>query len=151
MTETKEANAYRRLEAIALLGEGKTPLEVAEITNFHPKYVRTLGCRFNRNGLEAFADDGRKGGNNRSMSSEEASKFLRRFEEKAKSGQVITVEEISAEFNKQTGKDRDSLSTIYYFLHSHGWRMVMPRSKHPKKASDEVIEASKKLTLESEN
>lgn len=151
MKETKDANAYRRLEVVALLGEGKAPLEVAEITNFHPKYVRTLGCKFNRNGLESFVDDGRKGGNNRSMSPEGASEFLKQFEEKAKSGQVITVEEISMEFNKQTGKERESLSTIYYFLHSHGWRMVMPRSKHPKKASNEVIEASKKLKLESEN
>ena len=75
MKETEDANAYRRLEVVALLGEGKSPLEVAEITNFHPKYVRTLGCKFNRNGLESFVDYGRKGGNNRSMSPEGASEF----------------------------------------------------------------------------
>ena len=36
-------------------------------------------------------------------------------------------------------------SQIYYVLRRHGWRKVMPRSKHPKKASEEVIETSKKL------
>ena len=35
-------------------------------------------------------------------------------------------------------------SQIYYVLHRHGWRKVMPRSRHPKKASEEVIETSKK-------
>ncbi len=33
-------------------------------------------------------------------------------------------------------------------LKRKGWRKVMPRSKHPKKASPEAIEASKKLKLE---
>ena len=33
---------------------------------------------------------------------------------------------------------------IYFVLHRHGWRKVMPRSKHPKKASEEEIAASKK-------
>ena len=30
-------------------------------------------------------------------------------------------------------------------LERHNWRKVMPRSRHPKKASDEAIEASKKI------
>jgi hypothetical protein len=32
-------------------------------------------------------------------------------------------------------------------LERHDWRMVMPRGKHPKKASEAEIEASKKLKL----
>ena len=38
-------------------------------------------------------------------------------------------------------------SQIYRMLKRHGWRKVMPRSKHPKKANEEAIEASKKLKL----
>jgi hypothetical protein len=34
-------------------------------------------------------------------------------------------------------------------LKRHGWRKVKPRPRHPGKASDEVIEASKKLTKNS--
>lgn len=37
-----------------------------------------------------------------------------------------------------------SSGQIYRVLWRHGWRKVMLRSKHPKKASEEVIEASKK-------
>ena len=42
-------------------------------------------------------------------------------------------------------------SQIYRVLHRNNWRKVMPRSKHPKKAGDEAIEASKKLKTESES
>lgn len=42
MKTTKDKNVYRRMEAVALLGEGKTPIEAAEITKYHKKYVRTL-------------------------------------------------------------------------------------------------------------
>ena len=38
-----------------------------------------------------------------------------------------------------------SVGHIYAVLHRNGWRKTMPRSRHPKKASDEAIEASKKL------
>ena len=30
----------------------------------------------------------------------------------------------------------------------HDWRSVMPRSKHPNKADEATVEASKKLTIE---
>jgi len=150
MKTTKNKNVYRRMEAIALLGEGKTPMEVAEITKYHEKYVRTLGCDYHKKGLEAFAIEGRKGGNHRLMDHEESDGFLKQFKEKAEKGQIVTIEEIANAFNEKTGKQRKSLSTVYYFMHNHGWRKIMPRSKHPNKASDEAIEASKKLTLESE-
>ncbi|MGI6691142.1 MAG: winged helix-turn-helix domain-containing protein [Christensenellales bacterium] len=32
--------------------------------------------------------------------------------------------------------------TIYAVLERHGWRKVIPRPRHPKKASQEVVEAS---------
>lgn len=149
MKTTKDKNVYRRMETVALLGEGKTPMEVAEITKYNEKYVRILGCDFHKKGLEAFTIAGRKGGNHRLMDLEESDEFLKQFKEKAEKGQIITIEEIADAFNEKTGKQRKSLSTIYYFMHSHGWRKIMPRSKHPNKASDEAIEASKKLTVES--
>ena len=90
-----------------------------------------------------------KGGNHRMMSAEEEVELLKQFEEQAQNGQMLTVEEIALAIDKKTGKVRESRSTAYGFLHRHGWRRVMPRPKHPKKASDEVIETSKKLTHES--
>ena len=148
MEVTKKVSIYRRLEVVALLAEGKKPIEIEQITHHSEKGVRNLGLEYHAKGLDAFATDGRKGGNHRIMNQEAAVIFLKRFEEEAMSGKIITVNEIAAELDKVTGKNRASLSSVYTFLHSHGWRMVMPRSKHPKKASDEEIDSSKKLTIE---
>jgi len=43
---------------------------------------------------------------------------------------------------------RIGCAQVYRVLHRHGWRKVMPRSKYPKKASEEVIETSKKINIE---
>lgn len=143
----KSKHACRRLEALALLGEGKTSKEVAEIKGYHEKYVRTIRIQYCKYGIALFLSDGRKGGNHRAMNEEQSKEFLAIFTKQAEAGQIITIADIAKSLDKATGKQRSSLSTAYYFLHRHGWRKVMPRSKHPNKASDEAIEASKKLTL----
>lgn len=151
MKKTKKKSVYRKLEVVALLGEGKNPQEVAEITKYSEQHVRRLGVEYNRTGLASYATDGRKGGNHRLMKPEEEKAFLKRFEEEAESGKTLTVEGIAQALDGATGKSRKSLSTAYSFLHHNGWRKVMPRPKHPKKASDEEIDSSKKLTLASKN
>jgi transposase len=149
MKHTKNAVACRRMEAVALLGEGKSAEEVGKIKKYNPKYVRTLGLTYHRIGLEAFSVDRRIGGNHKVMTDAEAAKFLQQFADDASEGKLLTVQEIADALDKKTGKERKSRSTAYSFLHRHNWRKVMPRSKHPNKASDEEIDSSKKLTLKS--
>ena len=149
MSKTKKKSTYRRLEAVALRGEGKSNKEVAEITKYHEKRVSQLVSLYCNEGIEALAD-GRKGGNHRLLSLEEEKLLLNQFEEKARMGQILTVAEMKKEYDKMSGRE-SSVPAIYLMLKRHGWRKIMPRSKHPNKASDEVIEASKKLTLESAN
>ena len=84
------------------------------------------------------------------MSYEEEAVLLKAFEAKAEAGQTIDISEIKAAYQEAVGHSVGA-SQIYYVLHRHKWRKVMPRSRHPKKASEEVIEASKKLTLEWQN
>ena len=145
MNQKENSKYYKRLLAVALRGEGKDNAAAAEITKYHIKRVSQLVSLYCNRGLEALLGDGRKGGNNRVMNEEEADAFLKQFEEQAQKGQVVTVEEMAIAYNKATGKTRKSRSSVYYFLHRNGWRMVMPRGRHPKKASEAEIEASKKL------
>jgi transposase len=84
------------------------------------------------------------------MSVEEEARLLDRFEKKAEQGQMLDTRAIAEAYEKAVGHPISS-SQIYRVLRRHGWRKVMPRSKHPKKASDEVIATSKKLTPESMN
>jgi len=149
MKEEKDAKIYRRLEAVALRGEGKKNAEVAAITGYHPDWVGQLCKTYSEEGIAGLLEDGRKGGNNRNMNEGEAAEFLDTFKRQAEKGEIITVEEIAKAYDEAVGKEHASNSTVYYFLHNHGWRLITPRKQHPGKASEVEIEASKKLTMNS--
>ena len=76
------------------------------------------------------------------MSEEEETKILEPFKERGEKGELVDIHEIAQAY--QAAVDHPvSGGQIYCVLKRHGWRKVMPRSRHPKKASEEVIEASK--------
>ena len=81
-------------------------------------------------------------GNHRNLSFEEERELLDSFAKKAELGQIIEVKEIKAAYEEKVGHSTGG-SQIYYVLARHGWRKIIPRSRHPKKASDEAIDASK--------
>jgi len=68
----------------------------------------------------------------------------------AELGQQVTAVDIKKAFDEERGKDTGS-GYIYMVLKRHKWRMVMPRGKHPKKATEAEIEASKKLKFDNES
>ena len=78
------------------------------------------------------------------MSFEEEAAILAPFKARAEKGELVEISEIETAYQQAVGHSIGT-SQIYYVLHRHGWRKVMPRSRHPKKASEEVIETSKKL------
>jgi len=143
----KNVRAYKRLQAVALRGEGKKRREISEITGYHPRTIGHLCKLYSEKGIEGLIADGRKGGNHRNMTDEEAKAFLNGFAEAASKGQIITIDEIAKAYDEAVGVEHKSLSTVYYLLHKLGWRKVLPKKFHPGKAKEEVIEASKKLTL----
>ena len=144
MKKVKDVKAYKRLQAVELRGAGRKNGEIGAITGFHEDMVGKFARRYIEDGIEGLLEDRRVGGNNRNMSDEEAKEFLTKFEESALKGEIVTVSEISAAYDEATGHERGSKSTVYNFLHRYGWRLVAPHPKHPGKASDEEIEASKK-------
>ena len=150
MKTIKNKNAYRRLEAVALRSEGNSNAEIAKITKYHPKRVSQLVSQYCNSGIEGLMQDGRKGGNHRYMSQDAEAELLDQFKNVSQAGQVVTVSDIRVAYDEKVGK-ASAISTVYFLLERHDWRKVMPRSKHPQKASEEAIEASKKLTLKSKN
>ena len=119
------------------------------MTGFHPASITRLTAKYQQDGIRAITDN-KYGGNHRNLSFEEEAELLKPFQEKAEKGQLVEVSEIKARYEQEVGHTIGG-SQIYYVLRRHGWRKVMPRSRHPKKASEEVIETSKKLTHESQN
>jgi transposase len=141
---TKKASVYRRLEVLALRAGGKTNHEIAAITGYSADRVSHLVSEYCRNGIAYFKEDHRKGGNQRNMSLEEERAFLKPFEEAAESGKHLTMSEIIKAY--QAIRPNAHKSTVYKLIYRHEWRKVMPRPKHPKAASEEVQDASKKLS-----
>ena len=84
------------------------------------------------------------------MSYEEEAALLKPFKKKAEAGQMVEISEIKAAYQEAVGHSIGT-AQIYYVLHRHKWRKVMLRRRHPKKASEEAVETSKKLTPESQN
>jgi len=56
---------------------------------------------------------------------------------------MVEISEIIGACEQATGKSFEkSNGQIYYVLARHGWRKVMPRSKHPKGATEAETEDS---------
>ena len=145
----KDKQVEKRLRAVQLRGEGKKNHEIGDILETSSDMVSLWVASYAKGGIEALMPK-KRGGNRRNISFEEEAKMLAEFEERANAGQVVEVSEIKRRYQELVDHPIGN-SQIYFVLARHNWRKVKPRSKHPKKASDEVIEASKKLTTESEN
>lgn len=142
--ENKDKRAEARLKALEMRAKGANAKEVAKSAGFHAAYVTQLVAKYREYGLDAISGN-HYGGNHRNMSVEEEASILAPFKERAEKGELVEISEIAKAY--QSAVDHPvSRGQIYTVLHRHGWRKVMPRSKHPKKASDEEIAASKKLT-----
>ena len=142
--KNKDKNVERRLKVLILRSEGKKNKEIAQMCGYHPTYVSELVSVYCNKGISAVVEN-HYAGNRRNMSYDEEEAFLAPYKKQAEQGQLIEVSEIMKAYTEQVGHTIGG-SQIYYVLARHGWRKVMPRSKHPNKASEEAIEASKKLT-----
>ena len=134
----------KRLQAIKLRYEGYKDSEIGEKLGYTRKSVSQLCAAFKKDGAQEYARH-KYGGNNQSVSVEEEAKIIAEFRGRAEKGEIVTAGAIKKAFDEKRGKDTGR-GYIYMLLARHKWRMVMPRGKHPKKATDEEIESSKKLT-----
>ena len=74
---------------------------------------------------------------------EQEKELLATFKTEAETGKIVEVKEIIKAYEKLIGRSVVN-SVVYKMLKRHGWRKLMPRSQHPKKASVEDVDAYKK-------
>ena len=143
----RKANKNKRVEKIlevpALRYEGKSNSEIAEKTGFNKKYITTLLTKYKNLGLDEYKRI-KQTSHRRNMTLEEESVFLEECSRLADEGKILTVAELKAKYDEMLGMET-AKSTIYRVLKRHGWRKIMPRSKHPKAASKEEQSSQKKL------
>ena len=142
----KDKRAEKRLYALELRASGKSAEEAAALSGFHASTITRLTEKYVRGGIEAISGN-HYGGNHKNMTAEKEAEILEPFRIQAEKGQLLSIAEIKRSYEAAVGHSIGG-SQIYRVLRRHNWRKVMPRSKHPKKANDEAIEASKKLITE---
>ena len=141
--QTQDKQLSRKLRVLMLRYEGLSNKEAAKRVGLCSVRISQIVSEYKAGGLEAFMQK-RYGGNHRNMSVAEEEEILQQFRERAEAGQVVIAQEIKQAFDEKLGRDTGR-GYIYMLLARHNWRKVMPRSRHPKKADDETIEATKKL------
>jgi len=138
----KHKNVENRLRVLAMRADGIKRAEVAKTTGFTMNHISDLVAKYRKNGIAAIVGNNYKG-NRRLLSFEQEKAILDTFEEKAAKGQIVRVSEIKKAYEKAIGRSLDEdKSQVYRVLKRHGWRKVMPRSKHPNKADEATVEAS---------
>ncbi len=141
--ENKHKKIDKKLQVIKNRYEGVSNKEIAEKVDYNIRTIPKIVENFKKENIEEFTKL-KYGGNHRSLSEQQEDEILEEFEEKANKGQIVTVKEIKQAFDEKIGKDTGR-GYIYKVLKRKGYRKIMPRNKHPKKASEEVINTSKKL------
>ncbi|MDD4495031.1 MAG: winged helix-turn-helix domain-containing protein [Eubacteriales bacterium] len=141
----KDKNVEKRIKALLLRAIGKKLAQIAESTEYHPAYVSQLVSIYCNKGLSAIIDN-HHSGNRRNMSLKEEATFLLEYKKLAEQGQIVEVGAIKKAYEEKVAHTIGK-GQIYRVLKRQGWRKVMPRSKHPNKASEEACDASKKLTI----
>ncbi len=112
--------ADRRLKVLLLRADGKTMEEIAAHTGFHLSSVGRIISLYRKEGLPALIEN-HYAGNRRNMTREEEAAFMRAFQQKAESGQIVTPGQIKAAYEERVGHKIGG-SQIYYVLKRHGWR-----------------------------
>ena len=138
--DNKNKRVEAKLKALAMRGERASAKKI-EATGFHPAYISTLVSKYIHQGIESITHS-RYGGNRRNMTYEEETEFLEQFVTDADGGRLTDVSVIKTAYEQRIGHKTGN-GQIYFVLHRHGWSKKLPRSKHTKSASPEVVETSK--------
>lgn len=141
---TRDKKVSERLKVLMLIYEGYSIPEIGKITGRNRSGIYRLYNRYREQGLEEYVRN-KHTSHRRVLTEAEEKEILNEFEKAAEAGKVVTAQDIKKAFDKKIGRDTGRVY-IYRLLKRHGWRKVMPRSKHPKAASEEAREASKKLS-----
>jgi len=135
---------FKRVQVVYWRSQKKSLKEVSLLSGFCIASIVRHCALYRTGGIEALKSN-IVGGNFRKLSFAKEAAALEACKELSSKGGFIRVAELQAEFEKAAGVHYHP-HVFYRLLKRHGWRKVKPRGRHPKKASDEAIEASKKLT-----
>jgi transposase len=141
----RDVTAARHDQAIWLLAQGRTFLEVAEVLAFVPRWVEQLAARYNAFGPEALGDRRRRNGRAATLLTEEVLAALAaRLKEPPEDGGLWSGRKVAAWMARHLGLAAVHPQRGWEALKRLEWSVQAPRPRHPRSATPEQREALKK-------
>ena len=140
----RDATEARHYQAIWLLAQGRTFLEVAEVMAFAPRWVEELAARYNAHGPAALGDQRRRNGRAASLLTKDVLAALaERLRTPPEDGGLWSGPKVAAWMARQLGLERVHPQRGWEALKRLEWSAQAPRPRHPRSATPEQREALK--------
>ena len=140
----RDATEARHTQAIWLLAQGRTFLEVGELLAFAPRWVEELAARYNALGPEALGDRRRRNGRAASLLTEAVLAALaERVRTPPEDGGLWSGPKLAVWMARHLGLRRVHPQRGWEALKRIGWSIQAPRPRHPRAATPEQRAAFK--------
>jgi transposase len=132
----RDATEARHTQAIWLLAQGRTFLEVGEVLAFAPRWVEELAARYNALGPEALGDQRRRNGRAASLLREDVlAALVERLRTPPEEGGLWSGPKVAAWMARHLGLERVHPQRGWEALKRIGWSVQAPRPRHPRAAT----------------
>ena len=140
----QDATTARHYQAIWLLAQGRTVLEVSEVLSFVPRWVEQLAARYNASGPAALGDQRRRNGKAASLLTEAVLAALaERLAEPPADGGLWSGPKVAAWMARHLGLAKVHPQRGWEALRRLGWSIQAPRPRHARAATPEQRAAFK--------
>jgi len=134
----RDPTEARHTQAIWLLAQGRSFLEVAEVLAFVPRWVEELAARYNALGPAALGDQRRRNGRAASLLTEAVLVALaERVRTPPDAGGRWSGPKVAAWMAQHLGLARVPPQRGWEALQRIGWSVQAPRPRHPRAATPE--------------
>ena len=134
----RDATEARHHQAIWLLAQGRTFLEVAGVLAFVPRWVEELAARYNASGPAALGDQRRRNGRTASLLTPEVLAALaERLKAPPEDGGLWSGPKVARWMAGELGRKAVAPQRGWEALKAIGWTIQTPRLRHPAAAIPE--------------
>ena len=134
----QDVTTARHFQALWLLAQGRTVLEVAEVLAFVPRWVTQLAARYNASGPAALGDRRRHNGRAASLLTEEVlSALAERVMAPPEDGGLWSGPKVAIWMARRLGLAKVHPQRGWEALKRIGWSIQAPRPRHARAATPE--------------
>ena len=134
----RDATEARHIQAVWLLAQGRTVLEVAEVLAFVPRWVEELAARYNACGPAALGDQRRRNGRAASLLTKDVLAALaERVRTPPDDGGLWSGPKVAAWMARRLGLERVHPQRGWEALKRIDWSLQAARPRHPRAATPE--------------